>query len=748
MDSKYLLVILMLFQFGMTFTLRLGSYSSVLADIEIQEELEIEFTHNFEFLELSTKIGDTKDISSINLNLPSNEWNVTGLELNLTNIKLGREVLNVETEATGSELLDKNPNGYGVQINIIEPTTIYAVEIFAQEYRSATANLFIQINGYDDGLNIPNSTVYGQTPLNISGQLGWYYQEFPTGITLAPDYYYLILNGTQMLQSDPGKYYWYYSGDLPNNSNYHTASYSSGWVDNGIGAPFLYKLHQKTDRNYDPEDLSMNATINGQKYTVLNGAQSGTGNLTIEKINFNPGTANFTIPVEINQTIELSFHLNYSLSIRNTFYSPVDLKIPENGDNEWSITPNINRCTYNYTIEFQVPKSWEALKILRDGVDITGDTYQSNGTCVISNSSLTTGSTWKITASSKPLDFKLNLAEDSYDPLEELKFTVEPPRESGNITFLLIDALDTEEVRVLDKVSSDKIIFSYTLGEKPHEGTWKIYTFWNDQTDAGVQFAEIEVIVPFTIPIDVLIMTIVLGIAGVTMGITTYTTIKRVKKKKRERRQKIFDKYMDALNLGQIIITDKKSGLDVYEQQFAGKEMDATLITGFLEAIRSFGLELTSSDDQTQTIKLDFKGSRVLMTEYKDFRIISVMLEPPSNLFVESINALSKDIDSLYGVALRKFKGSRAEFAGIQQLLEKHLLVSLIYPLKIVKLEDIKVSSDEKSIIGRARRLMKEKAIKYFFVSSLLRKGFQVNDAELILSLIQKKIFQPIYPES
>ncbi len=40
---------------------------------------------------------------------------------------------------------------------------------------------------------------------------------------------------------------------------------------------------------------------------------------------------------------------------------------------------------------------------------------------------------------------------------------------------------------------------------------------------------------------------------------------------------------------------------------------------------------------------------------------------------------------------------------------------------------------------------MKKKITGYFFVSNLLsnKKGFQVKDAETILKLIDKKIFQP-----
>jgi hypothetical protein len=202
---------------------------------------------------------------------------------------------------------------------------------------------------------------------------------------------------------------------------------------------------------------------------------------------------------------------------------------------------------------------------------------------------------------------------------------------------------------------------------------------------------------------------------------------------------------MDILNLQYILIIDKKSGLDVYQQKFTGKEMDATLVSGFLDAMRSFGIELTNSKDQTQTIKLEFQNSKILMTEYKEFRVILIMNENPSEDFLESIRKLSLEIEKYYGDAIRQFRGgSIKEFRNIKKLVDHHLNTSLIYPLEINDNVEIKLSSEEKSIINRAKHIIKKRNVNYFFVSHLLgtKGGFPVKDAETVLSLIEKNIFQ------
>jgi len=156
----------------------------------------------------------------------------------------------------------------------------------------------------------------------------------------------------------------------------------------------------------------------------------------------------------------------------------------------------------------------------------------------------------------------------------------------------------------------------------------------------------------------------------VIAGLTTYQIVKRTKRKHAEHRQKVFNKYMDILNLNYIMITDKNTGLNVYEQVISGKGLDISLISGFLEAIRSFGIELTGSEDQSQSIRLEYKDSKILMSEFKEFRIINILEENPSKDFLNSLEPLSYDIEEHYGKFIKDFDGSLNEFKGIKNLLE------------------------------------------------------------------------------
>jgi hypothetical protein len=202
---------------------------------------------------------------------------------------------------------------------------------------------------------------------------------------------------------------------------------------------------------------------------------------------------------------------------------------------------------------------------------------------------------------------------------------------------------------------------------------------------------------------------------------------------------------MDVLNLNYVMVSDKLSGLNIYEQMISGKEINPTLLSGFLQAISSFGLELTGSEDQSQTIRLEYQNSKILMSDFKNYRLINVFEENPSKEFMDSIEPLSQDIDKYFGKLLKNFDGETTKFAGIKELLERHLQISLVYPLKVAITDNTKLNGEEKTLVYQAINFMKKKNSNYFYISYLMSGGdFNPKRAEKILGLIERKIFQPI----
>jgi hypothetical protein len=706
----------------------------------------------FKITEFSNKISYTENISSIDIPLASASWNISNIEMNLTNIKLGKEIKSIEEEGDSiKEVSWKEKKGYGVEINVTESTIIFGAYLYSYYVPiNPSIPVYVQIQGYDIINNAPDNNVLGSTMINISEIPHWYYQEFDEEVELSPGQYYLVINGSLLgPTTDKTTYNWFYNQSSFINPGLHTAVHDGvKWDEENVGKPFLHKLIQRVEKTFTPEEVNMTLDIDGSLYPV-----SGNGSISIQQI-ISPNNTVFHIPLYNNRSIQLLFDLSYNIKMRNFLISVGDVLIQDGLANIWTLEPDIQRCFYNYSIKFNYPVGWYNLKIFRDigggWVDISSQIINNtiNHTIFILNNSFIEGADWRITANSPNLYPSLTVPKLEFRPGQEIQFSVNAPINPGNLTFRLFNSIgflaQPDIIYVIDILATDDLILTYQLPDNPYAGIYKAYLFWHNRTAAGVITQEFEIIVPFTL--DPIFIAVIVG-AVAFIAIFSFTTIKvfkRIKRKHEEHRQKIFNQYMDVINLDYFIIIHKKSGLNVYEQILASKSIDASLITGFLEAIRTFGIELTGADEQSQTIKLEYQKSKILMSEFKAFRILLIMKENPSQDFLESIKTLSYDIDNKYGERIENFEGNVTPFQGIKDLLDQHLQTSLIYPLHIVK-QDVKLNSDEKSMLNRANRVMQRKNKDYFIVTNLLsiRKGFYAKEAEIILNLIQKKVFQP-----
>ncbi|MHA2181614.1 MAG: hypothetical protein ACXAAH_09340, partial [Promethearchaeota archaeon] len=704
----------------------------------------------FEMTEFSQNSDVIENISSISIPLPSEDWDITNVQLNFSDIKLGKEEVIIEEQGQSIHLIDsKGKLGYGVEINITEPTILFGVSIYGYMTGIPIQSVYLQLQGYNGGTNSPDETVLANTLLNISTP-GWHMNLFDEEVSLSVGSYYLVINGSDLTWPvDKSIYNWLYNASGSVNTNLHTAEYDGGsWTQKDVGKPLLHKLIQRVNVSFNPEEVNMTAEFDGFSYPIINGSLEGTGNLTINE-KFSPEEDFLNIDIINNRSIDLLFNLSYSIQLTHVLSTPGQVLIREGVDNLWTINPSFIRYHDNYTIKFTYPTSWFNISVKRNGVDFSSNvsinTIDKN--ILFPNETIIDGASWEIFANSPSLGLSLNVPKTSFQPGQELAFSVLSPINPGNLTYVLINSLGFKqynETIEITQVTSEEIVLSYTLSSNPNEGVYKAYIYWYDNESAGLITQEFNINVPFVLDPIYIIIIVVGSVIIASATFTSYKLIKRSRRRHEEFRQKIYNKYMDVLNLDYFIIIEKRTGLPIYEQILASKDIGSSLITGFLEAIRTFGIELTGANEQSQTIKLEYQQSKIIMSEFKNFRILLIMKENPSQDFLDSIKTLSYDVDTIYGDQIATFTGNISGFENVKELLDKHLETSLIYPLK-VETQGIKVHSEEKAIISRAEKIMKKRNSDYFFVSQLLstKKGFQVKDAETILNLIEKKIFQP-----
>lgn len=626
-----------------------------------------------------------------------------------------------------------------------------------------------QINGYDEANNSPNNTIYRQIDLNISSTLGWYYQDFSSSPkTLTKGNYSLVMNGTEIgvIADKNSIYYWKVNDINPVTPNLFISEYANFWIPGIVNSTYLHKIVQKRNESYWPEDIAMQAEIDGQDYDIFNGLSEGTGNLTLTGLNL-ASSLNFNIPIKTNQSIQIVFNLNYNIKVEEILYSDGTVLITENQHNSWSLAFNSTRYYITHLMKFYYPKSWQNLSVLRNvglgwynvSSNIIDD--EINNILIIPNNTIEEGSEWNIIAYSPSIDFTLNFPITEWDVGQELQFSVDAPVIQGNLTFVLINTLGFSEIIQIKEVTSEEMVFTYNIPSNSINGSYTAKVYWNNITDAGVQSQIFSITIPEAPPVPppdptppepidpFLIILIVAASVGVTISIfVSYRLVRSYRNKRAEEEQRIFNKCMDILNLDYLMVSDKKSGLNVYEQKFTGKEMNGTLISGFLQAIHQFGIELIKVEDQSQTIKLDYANSIVIMTEFVNLRLILILNESPSKNFLYSLEDLAYDIHQKYGKFVEDFNGDIKPFKGIEELLRIHLNISFIYPLKLAAKagsEKIKINQDERAYINKAVSFMKQTNKNYFYITSLLpEKACSPKDIEYVMDLIEKNIFKPI----
>jgi len=703
---------------------------------------------NFVLHEYSNATGTIGSNNSINIDIQSPTWNITNIELNFTDIRLGREVKVIEDGEYELKAVDKREQAFGVQVNITEPTIVYGVKIFGILGVISPRPIYFQINGYDNLNNSPNSTLYG-TPvlLNMTDDLLWHTQTFSSPVSLSVGQYFFVLNGSEIIMSEPAKYYWAFNGESPNNPNLYTSEYYvDAWLAGVQGEPFLYQVIQQVDRSYNPESINMTAEIDGVAYNITNGIDSGTGNITLSNLNFSPNKENFQIFVSNDLFIELSFNLSYNLHLKDLISSECSVVVQESNDNSWTINPEIARYSGNYWVEFSFPKSWYNLNFERNGDNVTSNVIIDyvNNYVIIPNDTLTEGASWLITANSNEIQFDLNVDRTEFIAGQELKFFISEPILNGDYTFVLTDTFDDIIYTDNKTIPSDSLSFTFALPQTAIDGGYKAYIYWFNGTDAGLTTQVFMITLPLTI--DWFLITSIIIIVGLTLSVSasSYVLIRKNKKKRIARKEAIYDKCIDILNLNYVLIIEKKTSLNVFDQTFTEKKMNMMLLSGFLEAIRTFGIELTGSKEHSQIIKLDYHNTKILMAEFKNFRLILIMKELPSESFYDLISNLSLEIEEKYGSYLETFKGDLGPFNTIEELIKKNLGTSFLYPLKVVEVGKAKINTNERAMIDKALNLMKKNKTKYCFTTQLMQNnGYNSKEIETIFSLIDKKILQP-----
>jgi len=498
--SYVLIGLLVLFIIGMYLNQHTNVSSEIPAQTKTPESSQFEFnkgtlnvSQSFQMLEIAENNGTNQSVSSVNIDLGTQRWNVSELELDISNMTFTNETKIIEDHNTNTESLKHNKRkALAVQIKIPVLTRIYQIKIYAyNDSNNPPQNpIYLQINGYDLSTNKPNSTRYGeQIELNASSDSDWYIHKYSVPIELPKGNYSLILNGTDFQNQDNDNYYWWYNYVDPKYPDLYRWEYYNGWKEGIEGQPFLYKLDQKVIEDVYPTEINMTAEINGKHYAIEDKEDKNTGNLSFSE-NFFPNSTSLNIPLKNNVSDALIVSVSYNIKLNHILPCSGSVFINKTQDNLWTINSTFDRFGYNYTVVYDYPDHWTIINVYNESgvVPFDSDIKDNGDLLYIYNNAISGDGPWKIEASS--IRYNLTIDPESGTTFKGgvlLEFWMRDLPIGGNYTFILVDPNELEVYNDIKVEPIGDFRFNYSLPSNATTGDWTAYVFWNNDTDAGMQ---------------------------------------------------------------------------------------------------------------------------------------------------------------------------------------------------------------------------------------------------------------------
>ncbi|TFG04928.1 MAG: hypothetical protein EU536_03475 [Promethearchaeota archaeon] len=118
-----------------------------------------------------------------------------------------------------------------------------------------------------------------------------------------------------------------------------------------------------------------------------------------------------------------------------------------------------------------------------------------------------------------------------------------------------------------------------------------------------------------------------------------------------------------------LLIIESNSGVTLYEHNFAQKTLDPDLISGFLTAVQSFGVELTS-DQEAGMKKLAYKNFEIELNVGDYIRAALFLTGENTKFLIKKQTELINQFEERYSDKLKEWHGDVSVFSSAKELIE------------------------------------------------------------------------------
>lgn len=225
-------------------------------------------------------------------------------------------------------------------------------------------------------------------------------------------------------------------------------------------------------------------------------------------------------------------------------------------------------------------------------------------------------------------------------------------------------------------------------------------------------------------------------------------------------RELIWRKFLDVLNIRHVIIIDKESGLALLNYPVSGEEIDADLLSGFIQANIIFSESQKVSHKNSFSTRnhkfyeFQYQSFNILLRNGDFIRLCLMLDQKASENMRNQVLQFIPEFEELFDKELRNFrKAGMFYFKNMVDYIVDSFEIKLVFPMILAgsiapkDLESINQNQIQKAIVNLAKELLLSKS--FFFINNLLNRVKKIVnlDAIVILNqiyqLVEKKIVIP-----
>ncbi|MFW9819336.1 MAG: hypothetical protein ACFFE5_06975 [Candidatus Thorarchaeota archaeon] len=225
-------------------------------------------------------------------------------------------------------------------------------------------------------------------------------------------------------------------------------------------------------------------------------------------------------------------------------------------------------------------------------------------------------------------------------------------------------------------------------------------------------------------------------------------------------RELIWRKFLDVLNIRHIIIMDNESGLTLLNYPVSGEEINADLLSGFIQANITFSESHTTTYESSQSpsnhnfYEFQYQDFNILLRDGEVIRLCLMLDNKASESMKNHVIQFILEFEEIFSKELFNLRTSGMFYSkNMVEYIIDSFEIKLVFPMTLAHsiaptdLENIEKNQIQKAIVNIAKELLTSK--QFFFINNLLNQVKKIVDIEAndilyqIYQLVENKIFSP-----